>query len=62
MARNTAVTAETVRLTPVEADRVARERLGAFQQKGVRIKNVTIASVANDDQQRWKDLQDRRWQ
>ena len=57
-----AVSEEPVRLTPVEADRIARERLNAFQQKGVRIRNLPTSSDPTNAQQRWKDLQDRRWQ
>ena len=56
------VNEESVSLSPSEADRIARERLNAFQQKGVRIRNLPASSDPTNAQQKWKDLQDRRWQ
>ena len=49
-------------LSPEEASRVSRERLSAFEQRGVRIRNIPIQAKSSNPQQWWKDLQDRRWQ
>ena len=53
---------ERPNLSPEEAYRVSRERLSAFEQRGVRIQNASIPAESPNQQQRWGDLQDRRWQ
>ena len=53
---------EPVRLSRAEADQITLERLNAFRQKGVRIRNIPAHANNNSDHQKWQELQDRRWQ